>query len=176
MHQRCRVLSGRVYYAGIKVCVDWNDFEIFKQWALTHGYQEHLTIDRIKNHLGYSPDNCRWATYSEQNLNRRNYGASVFHGVSIHKTQHYIYWRAQFRWEGKLYRFGMYKTELEAAIAYDNGAFDLLGNRARLNFPERKTELCIFIHNLKIRSVKFIAETAAKSSSIISAYGKVHST
>lgn len=59
--------SGR----GIKVCEEWNDFTIFKDWALSNGYDDSLTIDRIDNDKGYSKDNCRWTTQSEQNRNTR---------------------------------------------------------------------------------------------------------
>jgi len=57
---------------GITVCDEWlHDFIAFRDWALTHGYRDYLTIDRINNDKGYSPDNCRWATVAEQNRNKR---------------------------------------------------------------------------------------------------------
>lgn len=63
------------YYGsrGITICDEWlNDFETFYNWSMKNGYEEDLTIDRINNNLGYSPDNCRWVSVSEQNRNKRN--------------------------------------------------------------------------------------------------------
>lgn len=55
------------YYGGkgIKICDEWlNDYNKFKEWALNNGFRPFLTIDRIDNSKGYSPDNCRWVTQS----------------------------------------------------------------------------------------------------------------
>lgn len=46
---------------GITVCDEWNNsFESFMEWAVSNGYNESLSIDRIDNDKGYYPYNCRW--------------------------------------------------------------------------------------------------------------------
>ena len=62
------------YYGalGIKVCEEWkSDFQAFYDWSMSHGYNDNLTIDRINPYGNYEPSNCRWATWTEQNLNKR---------------------------------------------------------------------------------------------------------
>lgn len=56
---------------GITVCQEWKNFLNFKEWALNNGYSEELTIDRMENDKGYSPDNCRWADRETQDNNKR---------------------------------------------------------------------------------------------------------
>lgn len=51
---------------GIKICDEWiNNPLSFEEWALSNGYQNGLTIDRIDENKDYCPDNCRWISIEE---------------------------------------------------------------------------------------------------------------
>ena len=69
MKQRCqnpKHTAARWYYEkGIRVCDEWQSFKKFEKWALSNGYADDLTIDRIDSEKNYEPSNCRWVSRSE---------------------------------------------------------------------------------------------------------------
>jgi len=75
MKSRCRNFRSHNYKwygaKGIKVCKEWlNNFVAFRDWALAHGYEKNLTVDRIDSSRNYEISNCQWITKSA-NSNKR---------------------------------------------------------------------------------------------------------
>ena len=74
MKQRCYNPKNNRYHRyggrGIIVCDEWKeDFKTFYEWAITHGYRDDLTIERVNNDGNYEPTNCTWIPRSEQAKN-----------------------------------------------------------------------------------------------------------
>lgn len=95
IRRRCLNPDYKYFYLygerGISVCEEWlgkDGQKNFREWAVNNGYEKGLTIDRIDNNKGYSPDNCRWVTAKEQSYNRRSNKLITIHG----KTQTVTEW------------------------------------------------------------------------------------
>jgi hypothetical protein len=76
MINRCHNPSAQAYqnYGGRGVRVWWfwrHSFGVFRDWALTHGYEPGLTIERINNDGNYTPSNCTWIPKGQQQRNTR---------------------------------------------------------------------------------------------------------
>lgn len=74
---------------GIKVCKRWYRFSNFRddmyKTYIQHSstFSEHdTTLDRVNVNVGYSKENCRWATLKEQARNRRNNRYILYKGES----------------------------------------------------------------------------------------------
>ena len=88
MNVRCYDKNNKAYCnyggRGITICDEWkNDYLAFKEWAINNGYSDELTIDRIDNNKGYSPQNCRWANAYVQ-MNNRNFNHKVTYNGETH--------------------------------------------------------------------------------------------
>lgn len=88
MRDRCNNPRNKDYELyggrGIKVCTDWeNSYPSFKEWALSNGYTDELSIDRIEVNKGYEPENCRWASNIVQANNKRDNRRYEYRGKLI---------------------------------------------------------------------------------------------
>ena len=105
---------------GITICDEWkNDFMSFYNWAMSNGYSDELSIDRIDNDGNYCPENCRWVTQTMQCRNQRiqKNNTSGYKGVSYHKRDGK--YQARISVNKKSIYLGLYPTAVEGAIAYN---------------------------------------------------------
>ena len=77
---------------GIVVCNEWkNNFESFNEWAMSSGYTEDLTLERIDVNGNYCPENCEWILLSKQARNTRKNKLVTYKG----KTQCVAAWEEE---------------------------------------------------------------------------------
>ena len=75
MKQRCYNPNHTEYHRyggrGIKICEEWlSDKKAFVDWAISSGYRQGLTIERVNNDGNYSPHNCKLIPKPDQSNNR----------------------------------------------------------------------------------------------------------
>ena len=92
MKQRCDNPKNRGYKnyggRGISVCPGWYDYQTFREWSLSNGYDEtakrgECTLDRIDVNGNYEPSNCRWVNTVTQGNNRRD-NITITHNGETH--------------------------------------------------------------------------------------------
>lgn len=76
MRSRCNNINSKDYpmYGGrgVRICPEWDWYPNFEDWALSHGYAEGLSIERIDVNGNYCPENCTWIPKNQQSRNRSN--------------------------------------------------------------------------------------------------------
>jgi len=120
MKDRCKNKNNSGYKnyggRGISVCDAWgNHFVLFYDWAISNGYKEGLSIDRIDNDGNYHPDNCRFTTPTVQSMNKRYKISGNYLGVEK-RHNNFI---SSVSIDNKKKHIGFFNTELEAALARD---------------------------------------------------------
>ena len=140
MKSRCLNKNDKKYCnygeRGIFVCDRWLGEKGFDNFYEDMGERPiGLTLERINNDLGYSPSNCKWSTYAEQNHNQRTRKTRIgkYRGVYYLNNTAKNKYRSLIRILNKNYHLGYFKTEIEAAIAYNIIALEWYGNESILN-------------------------------------------
>ena len=105
---------------GITICEDWLDIHNFYDWAISNGYSDELSIDRIDNDGNYEPSNCRWTTKIIQARNTRipKNNTSGYKGVSFKKGNNKFIAQICVNYR-KIY-LGSFSTVIDGAVAYNN--------------------------------------------------------
>lgn len=135
MRQRCCNPKATDYSdyggRGITICLEWNDYSTFKNWALNHAYQENFSIERRDVDGDYSPDNCYWACNNIQASNKRKRSGktSNFIGVAPNRFK----WKAYVSYNKNRIELGTFSTDIEAAQARDD-YIKKMGWPHKLNF------------------------------------------
>lgn len=102
---------------GITVCEEWHDSKTFIEWALSHGYEDNLTIDRINNNENYCPENCQFITRRENIMKKPK---SFMNGV--YKSRHNswdVFLGKRINGKDLFFRSGTYKCKALALFKRD---------------------------------------------------------
>jgi hypothetical protein len=101
---------------GILMCDEWLNFSQFAK-DVGEVKPETMSLDRIDNKKGYSKENCRWASRSQQMLNRNTFGNNKTGETGVVKIVDR--YEARFHYEGVRYRLGRFDNIDSARKARD---------------------------------------------------------
>lgn len=118
--------SDNIYYAASRV----KGKSITMHRLLMNSDKQRQVDHKDGNGLNNQKSNLRFANYSQNGSNRRAWGSSCFLGVNIDRGKIY----ARITLNGQTLYLGRFKTEEDAARAYDRKAKELHGDFACLNF------------------------------------------
>lgn len=131
MKRRCSDsnVSGFANYGGngISVCDEWLDFMSFREWSMSNGYHEGLSIDRIDPSGNYCPENCRWVTRVIQNRNKNTYKRNKTGHSGVLWRKQNRKWQAKISIEGKTKHIGLFSTMDEAIKARERAEIEYWG-------------------------------------------------
>ena len=106
---------------GITVCEEWLDVRNFIAWCeMTHPNIEDISLDRIDNDKGYSPENCRWADKTTQAINQRRMKNNTSGYVGIYWNKASKKWDAKIGVNSKLVHIGTFPLIENAIEARNN--------------------------------------------------------
>lgn len=121
---------------GVSVCSAWrSNPKVFIDWALCHGWEKGLQIDRVDNNGSYTPENCRIASVQtnlhNKSIYKNNNSIHRYRGVYTGKSGKY---EAVMHFNKKRFHLGSFVSPVSAAIARDIAVMCVLP-LSPLNFP-----------------------------------------
>lgn len=147
------------YYGGkgVTVCDEWiNSYSEFKKWAIENGYTDRKTIDRLDSNGGYTPDNCRWVSFSENSSRMASLGDDVKAEIV------------------RLYKSGKQQSEIANALGVSTSTVSKVCvknklNKRRLKHSDEKISEIVRLRKLGL-SLGDISRIVGVSKSYVSTY------
>ena len=117
--------TGFKYYGGRGITFDpsWDSYEVFRAWALSHGYNDNLTLERVNVNGNYDPNNCIWAPQTTQSANTRKRSKTKHSYIGVDQLPSGN-WRATIQVNKTIHRLGSFQTEREAVEARNQFIID----------------------------------------------------
>jgi hypothetical protein len=136
IRQRCLYKKNHNYPnwggRGITICDEWkNNPKLFVEWAYKNGYKKELTIERLDNNEGYSPENCVFADRVRQANNRRTNRIIEYNGESLSMADFCRKWNLCYSTFEQ--RIRLTKTSIEKAMI-NCGHYKPMNQTDKLNY------------------------------------------